>query len=99
MGHLEKKKKLLTSSFSSTSGGTLERTNNVHAGVLRGGGGKWNLITRRGITGEKYSRNGKARGLTGGKKIWRKEVHAGEGGGDNDGRSEEEGGERQRVFD
>lgn len=98
MGHLEKKKeKLLTSSFSSTSGGTLERTNNVHAGVLRGGGGKWNLITRRGITGEKYSRNGKARGLK--KKFGGKEVHAGEGGGDNDGRSEEEGGERQRVFD
>lgn len=40
-----------------------------------------------------------SKGFEGGKKIWWKEVHAGEGGGDNDGRSEEEGGERQRVFD
>lgn len=39
-----------------------------------------------------------SKGFEGRKKFWRKEVHA-EGGGDNDGRSEEEGGERQRVFD
>lgn len=36
---------------------------------MRGGGGKWNLITRRGITGEKYSQNGKARGSRGEKKF------------------------------